>query len=102
MRSVHQEQSVDVSTSPHDSAEVGGPPFMAEDVLRTRSLAQALAKLVFAHASVHEAYASAKSRALKEGTYAQLDEYAALIGTFYGHDEPLLALRYFAEDSYDL
>jgi hypothetical protein len=75
--------------------------FTAFDVLQTRSLSQALNKLVLAHASVRETFARAKAFASEDGSLAQLEEHGGLIGLFSGHDEPLLPLRYFEELPFD-
>jgi hypothetical protein len=75
--------------------------FTAVDVVRTRSLSQALNKLVLAHASVREAYARAKAFASEDDSLAQLEEHGGLIALFSGHDEPLLPLRYFEEPPFD-
>jgi hypothetical protein len=75
--------------------------FTAADVLRTRSLSQALNKLVLAHASVRETYVRAKVFSSEDDSLAQLEEHGGLIALFSGHDEPLLPLRYFEESPFD-
>jgi hypothetical protein len=77
-------------------------PFTAADVLETRSLSRALKTLVFSHPTVRASYARAKIAAEADGTLAQLEEHGGLIGECFGHDEPLLPLRYFEEEPYDV
>ena len=74
-------------------------PFTVEDVVRVRSLADVLKKLIFKHPEIQ--MLAPKARDAAEGSGVLFEDDAGLIGHVYGHDEPLLPLRYFPKEDWD-
>jgi hypothetical protein len=75
-------------------------PFTVTEVLQIGSLSAALAQLVFRHPRIRNLRANAL--ALAEKQHIPFEEDAGLVGIVYGHDEPLLPLRYFSTEEVDL
>jgi hypothetical protein len=67
-------------------------PFTIADVLAIGSLSDALTRMVFNHSEVRALLAKATAVVGRKGPF---EEHAGLVGLVYGHDEPLLPLRYF-------
>jgi hypothetical protein len=68
-------------------------PFTVADVIEIGSLTEALARLVFNHPDVRRLCENAMLAAKRERTSVEGD--AGLIGRVYGHEQPLMPLRYF-------
>jgi hypothetical protein len=75
-------------------------PFTVTEVLQVGSLSEALAQLVFRHPRIRNLRANALAPAEKQ--HIPFEEDAGLVGIVYGHDEPLLPLRYFSTEEVDL
>jgi hypothetical protein len=75
-------------------------PFTVTEVLQVGSLSEALAQLVFRHPRVRKLRANTLALAEKENI--PFEEDGGLVGIVYGHDEPLLPLRYFSTEETDL
>ena len=78
------------------SGSYAGPPFGVADVLEIGSLSAVLTRLVFQHPLVRTLNRRAINVA--EAHNFPYEENAGLIVTVYGHDEPLMPLKYFKED----
>jgi len=68
-------------------------PFSSDDVYEAGSLADALTRLVFKHPAVLALRNTAILAKRRGGS--DFDDDAGLIGPGYGHEEPLIPLRYF-------
>jgi hypothetical protein len=75
-------------------------PFTVVELLEMGSLSEALDHLVFRHPQVWQLRANALALSEKQGISFQED--AALVDFIAGHDEPLLPLRYFSTEEFDL
>jgi hypothetical protein len=75
-------------------------PFTVTEVLQVGTLSEVLAQLVFRHPRVRKLRANALALAEKENI--PFEEDGGLVGIVYGHDEPLLPLRYFSTEESDV
>ena len=97
-RDVIQSGRSDLSNRPpaersFDETSVTSRPFTTADAAAVGTLSEALDRLVFQHPNVRALRKAANVAA--DAQHVWFDENAGLIGQFTGHEEPLLALRYF-------
>jgi hypothetical protein len=88
-------------SSPRDP-EFDGPtefPFSIDQVVSSGSLADALADLVLRADEIEPMRLRAMTAATSAGKPFESD--AGLVGLVYGHDEPVIPLRYFARAEWD-
>jgi hypothetical protein len=78
---------------PFEEISLSPRPFTAADAVAIGTLSGALEQLVFQHPKVRALRQAANAVADSQRLF--FDENAGLIGHFTGHEEPLLALRYF-------
>lgn len=81
------------------SGSAGGAKISAADVVAAGTLADALTRLIFKHPEVQALRASAAAAA--KTAHVLFEENAGLIAPVYGHNEPLLPLRFFRKEDLD-
>lgn len=96
---VPRDNSPTMQSNDEEQVSPDPAPFTVADVIKVGSLADVLKKLIFKHPEIQTL--RTKATAAAEAQQVLFDDDAGLVGEVYGHDEPLLPLRYFPKDDWD-